>query len=384
MDWPRAAIAGTGFMGATHAEALRRLGVEVVGILGSTPQKGRVAAERLGVARAYKDFDELVADPAVDVMHICTPNRLHCPMARTALDAGKHIVCEKPLALNSAESAELAELVRKSKLVAAVNYNLRYYPLCNEARARVQAGEIGQIRLIHGAYLQDWLFLPTDWNWRVDPALGGVLRAVADIGTHWLDMVTWLTGLQVAAVMADLAIFVPRRVKPYQALETFAGKIEPIREGDEVQVQTEDYATILLAFEGGARGVVTVSQINAGRKNHFRWELNGSMGSLYWDQERPDELWVGHRDRPNELVIKDPALMHPEARPLAGYPGGHAEGYPDTFLRLYQAIYRYIAEGDFSKAPTFPTFEDGHRQMLLCEAILKSHLERRWTVIPNP
>ncbi len=378
-----AAVAGLGFMGSTHIEALRRLGIEVVGLLGSTPEKGRAAAESLGVPHVYASFDELVADSTVDVVHICTPNYLHYPMAKAALRAGKCVVCEKPLTTNSRESSELVQMAWEARLVAVVNYNLRYYPLCHEARVRVQVGEIGEVRLIHGGYLQDWLFLSSDWNWRLDPALGGELRAVADIGTHWLDMVTWLTGRKVTAVMADFATFIPNRLKPRQSVDTFAGKMQKPEEAEEVEVRTEDYAAVLLTFEGGARGVLILSQVSAGRKNHFWWELNGSRASLSWDQEHPNELWIGHRDRPNELVIKDPALMHPDVRSVAGYPGGHAEGYPDTFLQLYKDVYGYIAAGDLSRPPTFPTFEDGHREMVLCEAILKSARERRWVEVPD-
>ena len=379
----RTAIAGVGFVGRAHIEALRRLGVEVAGLLDITPEKGRAAAQGLGVPLSYGNFDELVADQTVDVVHICTPNHLHYSMAKAALKAGKHVVCEKPLAANSRQSLELVRLAQETGLVTAVNYNLRYYPLCHEARARVQAGEIGQVRLVHGGYLQDWLFLPTDWNWRLDPTLGGELRAVADIGTHWLDMVTWLTGLQVTAVMADLATFIPTRLKPRQPVDTFAGKMLTPEEVEEVQVQTEDYAAILLRFEGRARGVLTVSQISAGRKNHFWWELSGSRASLGWDQEHPNELWIGYRDRPNEFLIKDPALMHPDVRPLASYPGGHAEGYPDTFFQLQKAVYSYIACGDFSRPPSFPTFEDGYHHMVSCEAIQQSAHEGRWVEVPN-
>lgn len=381
MDKLRAAVAGLGFMGPTHIEALRRLGVEVVGLLGSTAEKGRAAAQSLGVPRAYKDLDELVGDPNVDVVHICTPNYLHYPMAKAALEIGKHVICEKPLATSSQQSLELVRLVQKTGLVAAVNHNLRYYPLCHEARARIQAGEIGQVRFIHGGYLQDWLLFAADWNWRLDPALGGDLRTMADIGTHWLDMAIWLTGLQVTAVMADFATFIPIRFKPRRSVGTFAGKMLPPEEAEEVQVQSEDYAAILLAFEGGARGVVALSQMSAGRKNYFWWELNGSQASLSWNQECPNELWIGYRDRPNELIIKDPAIMHPEVRPLAGYPGGHAEGYPDTFLQLYRAVYSYIAGGNFSEPCTFPTFEDGHRGVVLCEAVWESVCQGRWVEV---
>lgn len=377
-----AAVAGLGFIGPTHVGSLRRLGVEVAGVLASSPEKGRAAAQALGVPRAYGSFDELIADAKVDIVHICTPNHLHYSMATAALRAGKHVICEKPLAMDSRESSEMVRLAHETGLVAAANYNLRYYPLCHEARARVQAGEIGQVRVIHGGYLQDWLFLATDWNWRLDPALGGKLRAVADIGTHWLDTVTWITGLQVAAVMADLATFIDTRFKPRQAVDTYAGKMLTSEEVEEVQVHTEDYAAILLTFKDGTRGAVVISQISAGRKNHFWWELTGSDASLSWDSERPNEMWIGHRDEPNQLQFKDPALMHSEARAIASFPGGHAEGYGDTFFRLHEAVYDYLDAADFSKPPTFPTFEDGHRQIVLCEAIEKSARERRWVEVP--
>lgn len=377
-----AAIAGVGFMGSTHAEALRRLGIQVSGILGITPDEGHAAAHKLGVERVYATFDELVADPTVDVVHICTPNHLHYAMAKAALKAGKHVLCEKPLATNVQESSELARLADSTGLVAAVNHNLRYYPLCHEARARLQAGEIGEVRLVHGEYLQDWLFLPTDWNWRLEPKLGGELRAVADIGTHWLDMITWLTSSQVVAVMADMATIIPKRLKPSREVETFAGKMQTAHDGEEVEIHTEDYATILLAFDNGARGAVLLSQVSAGRKNRFWWEVNGSKASLSWDQERPNELWIGHRDSPNQVLLKDPALMHATVRHIASYPGGHAEGYPDTFLQLAKDVYRCAADSDFSQPATYPTFADAHRLITLNEAIRTSALERRWVQVP--
>ena len=376
------AIVGMGFIGRTHVEMMRRLGYEVVGVMDSPLERGQQAARSLRVPHAYSSFEEMVADPRVDIVHICTPNYLHYPMAKTALEAGKHVICEKPLAMDSEESSELVRLASNTGLVAVANYNLRFYPLCHEARAQVQAGEIGEVRLIHGGYLQDWLFLPTDWNWRLEPELGGKMRAVPDIGTHWLDTVTWITGLQITAVMAELDTFIRTRFKPRREVDTFAGKIVKSNDVEKVQMRTEDCATILLRFNNGALGNSTISQICAGRKNHFWWELTGSKASLSWDSERPNELWIGHRDQPNGLLFKDPALMHSEARSIAGYPGGHAEGYADTFCKLYEAVYRYIENGDLTQPPPFPTFEDGHRQMVLCEAIEKSARERRWVELP--
>jgi len=379
-----AAVAGVGFVGRAHIEALRRLGVRVIGILESTPEQGRRAAQRLGVPRSYSGIQELLADDDVDVVHVCTPNGLHYGMSQAALAAGKHVVCEKPLAMNSDQARELVQMAEETeRSVAAVNHNLRYYPLCQEARARVEAGDLGDVRIVHGEYLQDWLFLPTDWNWRVDPAQGGELRAVADIGTHWMDMITWITGQRITEVFADLTTFIRKRLKPAGGVETFAGASKGSQGVQEVGVNTEDYATILLALDGGARGALTVSQISAGRKNHFWWEINGSKASMSWDQECPNRLWMGYRERPNEDIIKDPALMQTASREFADYPGGHAEGYPDTFKQLHKDIYGYIAAGDFSLPPPFPTFEEGYRQMVLCETILRSTRDGRWVQVPN-
>ncbi len=383
MNSLRAAVAGTGFMGSTHIEALRRSGIEVVGVVGSSPEKTQSMARRLHVLRSYTTFDELCADPDIDVVHICTPNYLHHSMTKQAMEHGKHVICEKPLTATAAEARELVQIAGQTGMVGAVNYNLRYYPLNQEARARAQAGEIGEARILHGEYMQDWLHLPSDWNWRLDPQLGGRLRAVADIGTHWLDLLTWITGLEVVAVMADLATFIPVRQKPLKPVETFAGKLSQSTESDAISISTEDYAAVLLAFNNGARGVLSLSQISAGRKNHFWWEIDGATASMSWDQEIPNQLWIGYRNRPNEVLIKDPALMHPEARPFAAYPGGHAEGYPDTFTRLFEAYYSYLKAGDHSAPRPFPTFEDGWREMALCDAIQRSAAEKRWVEV-NP
>jgi predicted dehydrogenase len=382
MNFPHAAVVGLGFMGRTHIQSLRRLGVQIGGILGSDREKSERFGHQLGISRVYADFNEILADPAIGVVHLCTPNHLHYPLAKSALQAGKHVICEKPLALNTTESLELARLADQHNLVAAVNYNLRFYPLVQEARARIQAGEIGEARLFHGGYLQDWLFLPSDWNWRLEPEQGGELRVVSDIGTHWMDMASWLTGLQITAVMADLSTFLPYRRKPLHAVETFAGKLAADDQAEQTPIHTEDTACILLAFSNGARGALTLSQISAGRKNYFWWEISGSRASLRWDQENPNQLWVGQRDQPNQIVIKDPALMHPEARPFADFPGGHAEGYPDTFVQLFRQVYCAVRDNAIRSA-AFPSFADGHRQIALCSAIQQSAREKRWVELTD-
>jgi predicted dehydrogenase len=377
----RVAVVGTGFMGPAHVEALRRLGVPVTGILGSTPEKSQAVAERLGLPKGYATYADLLADPEVDAVHLTTPNRLHFEEARGALAAGKHVICEKPLAMNSAESAQLVELARQSGLAAGVNYNIRFYPLCLEARERVRSGGLGDIYSIQGSYVQDWLLYPTDYNWRVLVEEGGPLRAVADIGTHWLDLVQFITGLAVEAVCADLKTVHPVRQRPKGEVETFKGKVEQIAATDPIEIQTEDCGAVLLRFQGGARGVLWVSQVTAGRKNCLRFEIAGAQSALAWNSEEPNDLWVGHRNEPNQQLSRDPGLLSPAARAYASYPGGHAEGYPDSFKQCFKAFYDYIATGELSAPAPFPTFLDGHREIVLCEAILQSHREGRWVTI---
>jgi predicted dehydrogenase len=381
MTYPKVAVIGLGFMGRTHIQSLRRLGVEVYGVAGITPEEAQKAAAELSIPKWYRDFDEAVSDPNVKVLHLCTPNNLHFSQAKKALENGKHVLCEKPLAMTSVESAELADLAKKKDLFTAVNYNLRFYPICQEARARIKDGDLGTPYLIHGAYLQDWLFLKTDWNWRLEPEQGGDLRAVADIGTHWMDMITYLTGLKVMEVFAEFSIAHKTRLKPSGEVETYAGKIDQNLSTNEVPIKTEDAAVIIFRFDNGALGTVTLSQVTAGRKNFFWFEISGSKTAMHWEQENPNELWIGHRDRPNELLPKDPSLFHPEVRALTGFPGGHAEGYPDTFLQVFRQFYKAIETGKMPETGQFATFEDGHHEMILCDAIKRSTTEKRWVKV---
>jgi predicted dehydrogenase len=373
-----AAIIGLGFVGKAHLEALRRLGIPVRGILGSSPERGQEAARELGIERAYSSLDELTRDAEVTAVHVCSPNHVHYDQSKAALEAGKHVMCEKPLAMNTRESGPLIELSQKLNRVGAVTYNLRYYPLCHEARAIVQKGLIGEPRLIHGSFLQDWLLYPTDWNWRLQPELGGDMRVVADIGTHWLDLLTWIIGQKITELCADLATVIPFRKRPRGRVQTFQ---QTTGATDDFKVTTDDYASILLHFDRGAHGVCTVSQISAGRKTRLWFEIDGSEGSLSWNSEDPNTLWIGHRREPNQELIKDPSLMSPETRGYAAYPGGHPEGYPDTFVQLFKDFYAYLDAGNFSQPRTFPTFETGHEEMRLCEAIAQSARERRWVKV---
>lgn len=374
-----AAIIGLGFVGRAHLDALRRLGIPVQGALGSSPERSKASSDSSHLPRAYSSLEELAADPSVQVVHICTPNHLHFRQASQLLRAGKQVICEKPLALDSRESAALLSLLKETGLVGAVAYNLRYYPLCQEARALICRGAIGQIKLIHGSFLQDWLLYPNDWNWRLDSKLGGELRAVSDIGTHWMDLVMWLTGNKISQVCADLATVLPTRRRPKGSVESF--QKAAAGESEEVMITSDDYASVLLRFENEAHGMVTVSQVSPGRKARMWFEVDGTEGSLVFDSESPNQLWIGRRDRACEVLPKDPALQSPESRGYAAYPGGHPEGYPDTFVQFFKEFYGYLTKGDLRAPRPFPTFETGHEGLVLCEAIAESAQKSAWVSV---
>lgn len=374
-----AAVIGSGFIGTVHIEALRRIGVRVTGLLGSTPERGAERARRLGVARAYASLAELLDDPAVEVVHVTSPNHLHFPQVREILAAGRHVVCEKPLAMSSQESAELVDLADRSGRVAAVNFNIRFYPVNQHAHDVVAAGSVGDVRLISGRYFQDWLLMESDWNWRLEPDRGGALRAVGDIGSHWLDLTTFISGQHVTAVMADLATFIQLRQQPSGPVETYA--LERAADTVQREISTEDVATIMLRYGNGARGIVAISQISPGRKNSLQYEIDGSGSALGWDSEQPDQLWIGHREEPNQILIKNPALMSEGGRRAAALPGGHVEGFADTFAALFRSIYADVGNGAMSTNPVYATFRDGHEEMLVSDAIAQSSRSGSWVEV---
>src|SRR5436190_5977884 len=371
-----AAVIGTGFIGTVHVEALRRIGIDVRGVLGSTPERGAARAEGLGVERAYASLEELLRDDTIDVVHVTSPNHLHVGQASAVMAAGKHVVCEKPLAMDATESAELVVRASRAGVINAVNFNIRFYPLHQHVREIVAAGRLGDVRLVTGHYFQDWLLFDTDWNWRLEPDKGGALRAVGDIGSHWLDLMAFVTGQPIVAVMADMATFVQSRQQPTGPVETFSME----RGGDTVtrEMGTEDVASILLRFANGARGAVSVSQISPGRKNSLQWEIDASLAAAAWDSETPDHLWLGHRDRPNEVLLRNPALMGPAGRAAAALPGGHVEGFGDTFAALFRAIYADVLAARPSSNPPYATFAGGHDEMLVNDAIAASARDGRW------
>jgi predicted dehydrogenase len=381
---PEAALIGGGFIGPVHVEALRRIGVDVIGVLGSSPARAQAMADTLAIPKVYADLDALLGDDRVRVVHVASPNSCHFEQARRVLESGRHVVCEKPLAISSHETSALRALAEsRPAQAAAVNYNIRYYPLCREIRERISSGALGKVLSVTGSYVQDWLLYPEDYNWRVESDGHTNLRAVADIGTHWMDLAQYLISTPIDAVCGDLATFHPRRYRSTGPSDTFSGSKmgggpPSVRE---VEVTSDDHAAVLLKFEGGVRGAFHVSQVTAGRKNRLTIDIAASEGSISWDSESPNRLWIGARKGPNQLLERDPALLGESAAALCHYPGGHSEGFPDTFKQLFFDVYGWIsagAERQNRPSPAFPTFADGDREVRLCEAIAQSAGTRTW------
>jgi predicted dehydrogenase len=378
-------LVGPGFVGAHHIDAVRRLGfVDVVALCDASADMALAKAEAFGVSRAYDSVTALAMDPAVDVVHVATPNARHGQDVRAVLAAGKHVVCEKPLAISADDARDLWKAAQDAGVVHAVMFNYRGNPLVQEARARVASGSVGTVHFVHGAYLQDWLLEPTDFSWRLEPEQGGPSVAFGDIGSHWVDLVQHVVGRRIEAVLADLTTVVPVRQKPRMSQEAFSSSTTMDREP--VQIRTDDLASVLLRFEGGAKGTVSVGQVCAGHKNDCWFEVNGTAGSLRWRQERQNELWVGKRHQPSAIVPKDPLLMSPSARPYAHLPGGHQEGWSDAFANVCRDIYTAIADGalprEAGRSTAMATFEDGYRAACLVDAVLESHRNGGvWTAV---
>lgn len=370
------AVAGAGFIGPVHVEGLRRLGINVKGLLGKDLEESTAACTQIGLAHPYASFEEMLADDEVQAVHLAVPNVLHYPMVKQALAAGKHVMCEKPLAMTSEQSAELVELARQSNVVAGVNYNLRFYPMNLEVRDRL-APDDTRIFSVVGSYQQDWLLYDTDYNWRVLADQGGALRAVSDIGTHWLDLVHFITGLEAEAILADLTTVHPTRKRPIGEVRSFTADGAD-QETETIDVTTDDCASILFKFKGGARGQLFVTQVSAGHKNRLVYDIATQDAAYEWNSERPNELTIGKRGEPSQVLLKDPGIMTGSAARYINYPGGHNEGFPDTFKQCFRSFYDAVLGKTPAGGPHFASFEDGHRELVLCDAILKSHAEQAW------
>ena len=381
-EW-KTAVLGTGFMGRVHLEAIRRLGnVQVVALSSLEEDVAKRMAAQYGVPRVEPDYHKVLADPSIDAVHICTPNSQHFPMAHEALKTGKHVVCEKPLATSVADAQTLVDTAAKSGKRDCLNHNLRSYPVVQQIRRMCEAGELGDILVVQGTYSQDWLLYETDWNWRVDAVEGGASRCMADIGSHWFDMVEHLTGQRVTSLCADLQTFYKKRKRPKGVVETFAGKLLQPDDYEEVPITTEDYGGVIFRMGDRTRGAMTASQVSAGRKNRLNVEIFGTKAGVSWDQERPNELWVGNRNTNNQLLLKDPSLLLKGAQPYADLPGGHAEGYGDTFKQVFRRFYASLDNPDADIQ--YPRFRDGLRQLTILQAALDSQKSRAWVDVPAP
>jgi predicted dehydrogenase len=372
------AVIGAGFMGKVHAEGIRRQpNVEIAAVCGIDAQEGAAFGEAVGVERTSGDWKEIVADPRIEALHICTPNNLHYPIAKAAMLAGKHVLCEKPLTNTLEEAQELVEIAKQRNVANCTNHNLRYYPAVQQMRRMVEAGELGDILVVQGNYSQDWLLYETDWNWRIVSREGGALRCMGDIGSHWMDMVQHITGQRITSLCADLQTFLKTRKKPKTgALQAFESKMAKAGDREEVAIDTDDYGAVLLRLGERTRGAFTVSQMSAGCKNRLQMEVFGTKCGVSWNQESPDQLWIGRRDTANGILVKDPALMLPEARTYADLPGGHSEGYDDAHKMVYRRFYRTVA--DRSAPVEYPTFADGLRGMYLLGKVLESAQKSAW------
>jgi predicted dehydrogenase len=376
----KTALIGTGFMGKVHAENVRRLGtVEIAAVAGSSDERAREFGNSIGVSRATGNYQELLEDSSIAAVHVLTPNALHYSICRAALAAGKHVLCEKPFTTTVAQARELVDMASQMGLANCIQHNLRYYPVVQQMRRMIESGDLGDLLIVQGTYSQDWLLFDTDWNWRVDAADNGALRAMGDIGSHWMDLVQHVSGLRITSLCADLATFHRTRRRPRGSVETFAGKTARPADYETVPIHTDDFGSVLLRLGDRVRGAFTVSQMSAGRKNMFTVEIYGTKAGAAWNQERPDELWIGHRDQPNQLLLKDPALLYPKAAAFADLPGGHSEGYDDTHKQVFKRFYARVAD---AAAPVeYPKFEDGLLGMRLLDKVAESSKNQAWVQV---
>jgi predicted dehydrogenase len=376
----KTAIVGTGFMGKVHAENVRRLGnVEIAAVVGSRPETAQKFADSMGIPIATSDLNTVLANKDIDAVHICTPNVDHFPQSLAAINAGKAVLCEKPMTMSVAEARQLVDAAKQKNAVNGVQHNLRYYPNVQQIRQMIKSGDLGDILVVQGTYSQDWLLYDTDWNWRLDAKENGKLRVMGDIGSHWMDMIQHLTGLSITAVCADLSIFHKTRKRPKGSVETFSGKKLAPSDYESFPIETEDFGMVLLHLGDRARGSFTVNQMAAGCKNYFHFQIFGTKSSVAWNQESPDTLWIGHRNEPNQIIIKDASLFYPAAAKFADLPGGHSEGYDDSHKQVFKNFYARVA--DPSVEIDYPTFEDGLHGMILLEKVAESADKKAWVQV---
>jgi predicted dehydrogenase len=373
----KAAVIGTGFIGTVHIEAIRRMGVPVKGALAGTAASTESAKTKLNLNHGYKHIAEIANDTEISIVHVTSPNALHFEQVTTLLNAGKHVICEKPLALTASEGEALLNLAESKNLVHALCFNTRFYPMVHEARSLIKGGKIGNPTYVKGSYHQDWLLLDTDWNWRLEGEKAGELRAIADIGSHLIDQISFVSGLEVESVLADLHTIVKERKKPTGPVQTFT--VDTTAKRETVSMSSDDAAGVLIRYKNGARGTVSISQVSAGRKNNLSWEISGTQSALAYDSVEPEKLWIGHRGVPNEISLKDPTTISADAARNAFYPGGHIEGFGETFRALFERVYTDINSSN--RKLDYPNFRDGVTSLRVTDAIAKSSKTQSWVKV---
>jgi predicted dehydrogenase len=370
----KVAVFGTGFIGRVHVESLRRLGnIDVVAVAGSSEQRAQKFADEMNIEWASGDYREVLKDPAIRSVHICTPNSLHFEQTMAAFDAGKHVVCEKPLTPGLNQAKKMLAKATRLRLLHCTVYNVRSYPQVQNMRRLRESGYFGDIWLVRGTYSQDWLLYDTDWNWRVSE---GASRAFSDIGTHWCDLAEHITGHRITSLSASLQTFHKTRKRPFQSVETFKGKTLQPSDFEKISIGNDDFAAVNFKMGELTRGIMTASQVSAGRKNQITIEISGSKASATWDGERPEELWIGQRDRPSELLLKDGTLFPEAAQTYTEIPGGLSEGWDATFKQTFKRFYAVLSNRNIPVE--YPTFVDGIRQIQLIDAVVESNLDGSW------
>ncbi|MBD3308794.1 gfo/Idh/MocA family oxidoreductase [candidate division KSB3 bacterium] len=374
-------VIGTGYIGPVHIEALSRIsGIQVKAVTDANPELARKAAEAHNIDHVYQDYMELLNDPEIEVIHNCTPNLLHYIITKAAIEAGKHILSEKPLAMTLQEAGELVELADKKGIVTGIDFCYRYYPVVQEMAVRVRRGEAGNVRMATGTYFQDWLFFPTDYTWRLETAESGESNITADLGSHWFDLIQFVTGLHVNEVIADFATLIPVRKKPAKQVLAF----EEVKEAEavDINIDVEDYSAILFRLSNGAPGSFTTCQLCAGRKSDTEFQIYGDTCSFAWNHKRATELWIGYREKPNATLIESPTALDPTTAGYATLPGGHPLGYKDAVLNLFKDFYGVIkGHGEPATGLPRPTFATGYEEMKILQAILESVKARKWVQI---
>jgi len=381
----KCAFIGAGYIGKVQISQLLRLKpkVSVEAIVEKNANIGKQIAEEFEIREVYSDYHDVLNDPKIQVIHNCTPNNIHFKINKEAIEKGKHVFSEKPLAISAEDGLELARLAKRHNVEAGVNFCYRYYPVVQDARARIKSGEIGEVLSVIGSFLQDWLLFQNDFNWRLTASQAGDSYIMADLGSHWCDLVQHVTGLKITKVMADLHTIYPVRKKPKGKVVTFA-KQDNV-EYEEVKCSLDDFASLLIEFETGARGVFATSSLCAGRKVSIDMQIYGSKKSFCWNHERHNELWIGNRDRANEIFMESPLLQTETTRKYALLPSGHPMGYHDAefnlFSEFYNAVGMNIAEN--KGGGNYPTFEEAANELVILEAAIKSSKEKQWININN-